>query len=260
MEKIIVYTCITGGYDELTQPCAAPADFEFICFVRQGEKTKESEGVWRFEELPFNWKDDVLLSRSVKLNPQSFLPEDSDWSLWIDGNVRIADESIFELCRNLRDADIKYAGIRHPFTDCPYEEALTCLRNRRERLWKLLRLVYVLRKNNVPEHSGMMENNIIFRKHNDEAVMAFDRWWWECMVKYTHRDQLVHTMCLLDTPELRTDYLFPEGVTARNHPGIELTKHPAPELNWIQRKLKYGLNKPESLILKQYIKLTRPKD
>ena len=255
---VTIYTCIIDGYDTLQQPYLPADGFEFICFVRKGSMKLERVGAWKIVELPYDWDDRVLLSRSPKMNPHSLLPEDSEWSLWIDGNVRIKDDSLYRICRDLVSRDVKYAGIRHPFTDCPYEEAEKCLKDRREKFFSLLRLVRVLRKNGVPEHSGLTENNIIFRKHNDEAVVNFDRWWWECFIRYTRRDQLVHTLCLRDTPELETEDLLPEGISSRNFEGVELIRHPAPQLNWIQRKLKYGLNKPEGFILHQYIRLTRP--
>ena len=32
MEKIAIYTCIIGGYDELQQPAVVEEGFDFICF------------------------------------------------------------------------------------------------------------------------------------------------------------------------------------------------------------------------------------
>lgn len=260
MDNIIIYTAITGGYDALPQPFLPAEGFEFICFVEKGAKRGERDGVWKFEEIPYGWEDMTLLARSQKLNPHTVLPENSVWSLWIDGNIRITDGSLYEICRDLQKRDVKLAGIKHPFNDCPYKEAEKCLKDRRESLLKTLKTVKFLRDGNLPEHAGLMETNIIFRKHNDPAVVEFDRWWWECLVKYSNRDQLTQTYCLLDTPQLEYEYMFPEGVSTRNFPGVEYVRHPSRKLNWLQRKLKYGMNKPELFILRSYIKLTRPKN
>lgn len=252
--NIIIYTAVTGGYDALPQPFQAPEGFEFICFVEKGAKKQEYDGVWKIEEIPYDWSDMTLLARSQKLNPQTVLPSDSKWSLWIDGNVRITDRSIYELCRELQKKDVKFAGIKHPFNDCVYKEAEKCLVDRREKLCKLIRLVKFLKRNNLKEHAGLMETNVIFRKHNDPTVVEFDRLWWDCLMKYSNRDQLTQTVCLQNTPSLEVEYLFPDGISARNYPGLEYVRHPAPKLNWIQRKIKFGLNKPELLILRTYIK------
>lgn len=45
MEKIAIYTCIIGGYDELQQPRVLEEGFDFICFVGPGEKTAERIGI-----------------------------------------------------------------------------------------------------------------------------------------------------------------------------------------------------------------------
>lgn len=256
MEKIVIYTCITGGYDSLQQPCLPPDGFEFICFVKQGTRRAEYDGVWKIEELPFDWDDRIILARGAKLNPQTVLPEDIGWSLWIDGNIRITGDSIYNVCISLQERDVKYAGLYHPDNDCPYREAERCLRHRLEKFSRLIRIVSLLRKNRVPEHAGLMETNMIFRKHNDTAVVGFDRWWWECLVRYSHRDQLTHTLCLLDTPGLTVDYIFPKGICTNNAPGIERLKHPRPPKTWYERKIKHRLNKPLRLLLHLYIFLS----
>ena len=258
--KIIIYTAITGGYDALPQPYLPAEGFRFICFVEKGAKKADRDGAWEIEEIPYEWPDMTLLARSQKLNPHTVLPDSSVWSLWIDGNIRIKDDSLYRICRELQSRDVKMAGIRHPFNDCAYKEAEKCLLDRRESLCRLLRVVKFLRKNNLPEHAGLMETNVIFRKHNDPLVVEFDRWWWECLVKYSNRDQLTQTFCLRDTEGLECGYLFPEGISARNFDGLEYVRHPTEKLTWLERKLKYGMNRPELLILRSYIRLTRPKN
>lgn len=234
-----------------------PAEgIDFICYVSPGMKHSEYEGAWKIEEIPYGWDDMTLLARSQKMNPHTVLPERYDYSLWIDGNIRIVDGSLYEICRQLMERDVKYAGVAHPFRDCVYQEAVQILKDRRESLPVLLKAVTFLRRNHLAQHAGLMETNIIFRKHNDPVVVEADRWWWECFLKFPHRDQLTHTFALTDTPDMSWEYIFPKGTTARNFAGVEYHPHPSKPLNWFQRKLKYGLNKPEALILKAYIKLS----
>lgn len=255
--RLVIYTSITGNYDTLQQPFMPAEGIDFICFVARGAKRAEYDGAWKIIELPYDWDDMTLLARSCKMNPQSMLPEEYDYSLWIDGNIRITDGSLYDICCDLMARDVRYAGVAHPFRDCVYDEAVQILRDRRESLWVLLKAVTFLRRHHHPEHAGLMENNIIFRKHNDPVVMEFDRWWWECFLKFPRRDQLTQSFALEDTPEMTWEYIFPKGTTARNFPGVEYIPHPFKQLTWLQRKLKYGLNKPEALILKAYIAVSR---
>lgn len=257
MEKITVYTCITGGYDTLMQPCPPPDGFEFVCFVRKGAGLQGRIGAWEIREAEWDCDDNTLLARHQKLNPHEVLPADTVWSLWVDGNIRIAGPDIYGICRDLQTRDVKYAGIRHPFNDCPYEEAVKCLRDRREKYGRLKKVVQLLRSHGVPEHSGLMETNMIFRKHRDPAVVEFDTRWWKYLSGYSNRDQLTHTLSLLETPSLNCEPLLPENFSARNFPGLEYVKHPSRPLNWMQGKLKYGLNRPQERALRRIIAKSR---
>lgn len=256
-KRILIYTAITGGYDALLQPCQPPEGFDFLCFVSRGMKHSEYEGVWRIEEIPYEWDDMTLLARSQKLNPHTVLPEAYDYSLWVDGNILIKDSSLYDICRDLADRDVHFAGIRHPFRDCVYEEMEAVLRNRRESLWKVLRLATFLCSKRVPRHAGLMETNIIFRRHNDPVVVEFDRWWWECLIKFSNRDQLTQTFALKDTEGMSVNYIFPEGVSSRNFHGVEYIQHPSTSLTWIQRKCRYGLNGLRVAILRAYISILK---
>lgn len=256
MSGIAIYTCVTGGYDDLKQPLApAPEGFDFIQFVPKGEKTQDYKGVWKVEELPVSWDDPIITSRFPKLSPQTVL-EDYEYSLWIDGNVRIADRRVYQRCLELMEREVMYAGIKHPGRDCVYEECERVLKDDRESFRRLVKIVRYLRKNGLPRHAGLMENNVIFRRHNHPAVVEFDRLWMERFAEYSpRRDQLVHSLCLKDVPEMEYEYFLPEGQTAMNSPLFEYTRHPAPELTYLQRKWKYGRHNPERWLLHLYLQL-----
>ena len=75
MQKIAIYTCITGGYDTLRQPAPAPDGFDFICFRGKGEKSAEREGAWEIRELSCGGATPTLASRYAKTHPHELLPE-----------------------------------------------------------------------------------------------------------------------------------------------------------------------------------------
>lgn len=259
MNKILIYTAITGGYDSLQQPFLPAEGFDFICFVSKGMKRSDYEGAWYILEIPYSWEDMTLLARSHKLCAHNLMPDDYEYSLWIDGNIRITNDSIYRICRSLAERDVHFAGIKHPFRDCVYEEMEAVLRDRRESFRKILRLAEFLCRNRFPRHAGLMETNVMFRKQNDPVVEAFDRWWWECVVRYSVRDQLTQSFAIADTEGMSFEYLLPEGMSARNFPGLEYVRHNPAEkpLTWMQRKRKYGLNDMKVLALRIYIAILR---
>ena len=122
MSKYVIYTCIVGGYDELLQPAVTDPDFDFVCFVGRGEKTADRIGAWAVREFDCGLEDLRIVSRYPKMHPHVLLPE-YEASVWIDGNVRIMDGTIFEAVRaRMADGSV-YAGVRHPSRDCLYAEA-----------------------------------------------------------------------------------------------------------------------------------------
>ena len=72
--------------------------------------------------------------------------------------------------------------------------------------------------------SGLMENNIIFRQHNDADVIVLDGMWWRCVMSIARRDQLSLMPCLRRCGIPR-DYLLPRAQNSRNHPGLRYLPH-----------------------------------
>lgn len=247
MEKITIYTCITDGYDVLQQHYPVPDGFDLICFVPHGCKKSEAECGWKIKELPELELDAHMLSRFPKLLPHKVLPD--GWSLWIDGNIRILDGELYDICRRLQEKGGAYAGIAHPFSDCAYAEALTCIKDRRDSLERLSKAVKFLRSKSYPEHAGLMENNIILRLHSNETIRKFDEMWWDCLQKYSRRDQILHGWCLRECG-IKPELILPAGTSVRDFDGVEYLLHPKNHHGWIYKALKYIPGNIEGLILK----------
>ena len=92
MDKIAIYTCIVGGYDELQQPAVVEDGFDFICFVGKGETARGRVGVWDVRELPVSFGTPTYDARWAKTHPHELLP-DYAACVWIDGNIALPDGS-----------------------------------------------------------------------------------------------------------------------------------------------------------------------
>jgi hypothetical protein len=223
MDRIAIYTCIIGGYDELQQPCVQDDGFDFICFVGRGEKTADRIGVWEIRELPASMGNPTLDARWPKMHPHLLLP-DYACSVWIDGNIALMDGTLYRAARIKEAAGVKYSGVTHPDRDCGYEEARKCLDMKYLTVFGLLRVWLFLALHGLPRHAGLMENNLIFRRHNDPDIVALDELWWDRVLLLSRRDQLSLTWCLRRCGIPR-DYLLPPGQNTRNHPGFKYLLH-----------------------------------
>ncbi len=221
--RAVVYTCIIGSYDALLQPAAPPPELDFICFVGRGEKSSERVGVWQIRELDCGITEPGLLSRYPKMHPHTLLPE-YDVSLWIDGNIEMLDDTLYRAVRIKAAAGVKYSGVSHPSRTDVFQEARMCFNMKYISAPGLIRIWVWQYLQGMRRGSGLMENNIIFRRHNDPDVVALDELWWRCVLRVSRRDQLSLMPCLRRCGIPR-DYLLPRGQSSRNHPGLKYLPH-----------------------------------
>ena len=201
MGKLIVYTCVTNGYDAVRRPSSIPGWADWKAFSDA------------------DFKD----NRRPKLLPHEVFPE-YDYSLWIDGNIDIVSEEFWAEIARLISEGVLYAGIPHPQRDDVYEESVRILKNDRAGAKALRHTVRHLIANNLPRHFGLNENSLVLRRHNDPRVVAFDKLWWEKFCSLCRRDQMTWPLCVLQTA-LPCSYILPKGSNIREHPWFRYTPH-----------------------------------
>ena len=90
----IIYTCITGDYDELLNHTFISSDWDYVCFSdNMGIKNKKNSQ-WIIRPLCFDKLDNARNQRWHKIHPHILFPE-YEVSLWVDGNVDILNSKIF---------------------------------------------------------------------------------------------------------------------------------------------------------------------
>lgn len=223
MNKIVIYTCIIGGYDDLLQPAVTDPGVDFVCFVGKGEKTAGKVGVWTVRELDCELDDRRLKSRYPKMHPHVLLPE-YEASLWIDGNIEILDGSIYPILRSKLESGVKYSGVHHPERDGLYSEAWICRKIGHLSFAEYLKVCVFLLRHGQRPHGGLFENNLIYRRHNDPQIVRLDELWWSMLFKLAWRDQLSFPWCL-EQCGISFDPLLPGDMNTRNYPGFRYLLH-----------------------------------
>ena len=203
MNKLVVYTCVTNGYDSPSRPSSLPSWADWRQFSER--------------DFPDN--------RQPKLLPHKVFP-DYEYSLWLDGNIDVVGPEFWDVVDAMMSSGLLYAGIAHPDRDCVYEEAARVIKNGRDSLWNILRTVRFLRSEGFPEHWGMNENGVMLRRHNDPLVVKFDSMWWDRFKALGRRDQMTWGYCMWKTG-LEYGYLIPKGENLRKHPWFVYTNHGA---------------------------------
>lgn len=214
MNKYVVYTVLVSNYDKLTQPLVVDKSFDYVLFTDKVEKP--TIGVWTVRAIPSVIENDPKrLSRYPKTHPEMLLSE-YEASLYIDANVQIADQWVYDRVVELAQQSIDYAGVKLLVTgrDCIYRHSYDMCVLRAENDVRAIEEMAALYKEGFPEHFGMNENNIIYRRHN-ERMQKVDELWWKWIVKYSFRDQFSYMYCLwkYGIPKV---YFLPQGEDARN--------------------------------------------
>lgn len=218
----VIYTSITGNYDSLPQPLAVDESFEYVCF--SNDIKEDRVGVWQVRPIPYSNSDGTRLSRYVKLQPHKVL-QGYDVSVWIDANIRILGDEFYRVVNRKIESGVLMAQVPHPQRDCVYDEITKCYKDVRIGLCDALRQKRHLTESGFPRHFGMMENNLILRRHNDPMVIKVSDEWWKEYLDYSVRDQL-SLMPVCWKLGFRPELLLGEGNNARNVPYLEITRHP----------------------------------
>lgn len=206
----VIYTCINSGYDDIVQPMQIDMDFDYICFTDDIDWLRDGAcGVWQFRPIPEGLSNllPVQRQRTVKICPHRYLPE-YDVSVWIDGSVTIKDHLSSWVEDNLKsDKDCSIFIPQHPVRKCIYAEANACIRMNKDKKEVISKQMDEYRKEGVPVNLGMVQSNIIIRKHNDVQCKKLMEAWIAKLLANSFRDQLSFNYVLWKNPDVKIHLL-----------------------------------------------------
>lgn len=78
----------------------------------------------------------------------------------------------------------------HPKRDCLYDEYNRCVHYNIDNIEVMTKQVDEIRAEGFPEHYGLFENGIMYRKHNDKKLIPLLEEWWKYVSTKSKRDQL----------------------------------------------------------------------
>jgi hypothetical protein len=237
--KKVIYTSLAGNYDALKEPSYVIDGWDYICFSNDMKVNRNS--IWQVRPIPYKNKDNLRLSRYVKLNPHLVL-KDYDISLWVDANLEIANLELLELLNKLIGFKNKIFIPKHPDRNCIYDELQVCIKEGKDKRDILLEQKEFLTKEGFPKKIGLFENNIILRRHNDSSLINLNNEWWQLYEKYSKRDQL-SLRYLLWKHEIECLYFFMNSDSARNNNFFNYYDHNESTKQKIKRKLTIRFNK-----------------
>lgn len=192
-KDIAIYTCITGEYDELHQPCIIDEKADYYCIT---DKKPENPGAFRWipsvDVIPCSITDNIRRSRYCKIRG-SELFKDYKYSIWIDGNVQ-CQNSIVDYVNRLNEHG--FMSHDHAYEDCIFSESVRIIAGNIENN-NLIRLqMKGYQDEGMPRHYGMLHTAILVRENRNPICNCLMRKWWHEVYSKSFRDQLSVTYCL----------------------------------------------------------------
>lgn len=198
--KVVIYTSIFGGYDNLIQDHLTFPDVDYICFT---DCKFESE-LWEVRnEIPI-YNDANRNAKKYKVLPHRYLSQ-YDYSIWIDGNIKVVGD-IRELLTDKLYQIYDHMKVEvYDRRNCIYDEAKAILnfgRINSERYpekgirnWKdnpklITAQMQKYQAEGYPPQNGLATTPIMIRQHNHPDVIKHNEDWWTEIKYNSKRDQL----------------------------------------------------------------------
>jgi len=183
--KKIVYTCISGEYDTLRNVSKPDPDWEYICFTDHSIINSN----WDIREIPKELQhlDNTRKARALKILPHLFFEYDE--CIWLDGNIEILG-SIEQVVSTVIGRHYSFAIPKHPSRTCIYQEEKAVIAwKTKENPDTLQKQTQKYRAEGYPEKWGLVQSQLIYRKHKKE-IKDFCLLWWNEVLYESKRDQM----------------------------------------------------------------------
>ena len=206
--KVVVYTCITGGYDNVLEPTYVTPGVDYICFT--DDPTLKSK-TWKFRPIPKELLtfSKVKQQRGVKILAHRYLSE-YDISIWVDGAV-IVKGNITEYLKTLDLTQYSVFIPEHPARKCIYAEKDACVKIKKikgDEITLADKQMNRYKTEGFPANYGLVQTNVMIRSHNDQYSKDLMEKWWSELKDYSHRDQLSFNYALWKCSAKRFKYLI----------------------------------------------------
>lgn len=180
---MIIYSCITNGYDEIPDENYYDPDVKYVMFT---DDTVERKGPWEFRPIPCFHPCPRIRSSYVKINPHKVFDEGEE-VVWIDG-CYIMNKEYVENSKRYFEKD-SFTVIRHVNRYSYYDEILEGFMSSMNTKQQQLQITRVLQLMNYDfkKYSSPVLGSIWRRLENYEK---FGNLWWNYALIGPNRDQI----------------------------------------------------------------------
>jgi len=175
-KKFVIYTCITGGYDQIKPLVQKNSSFDYFCFTDSAVAESQAKGWQVFPIEPHgNPKNQ---NRYYKILPHR-IPEIAqyEYSLYIDGSIDIVGD-LEQWSRTVLESKPAMALYTHSKRGSVAEEIISIAQRKQAPLRELAGFIDELQTNQWIGCDQLFDCSLLLRNsHNEEVVKAMETWW-----------------------------------------------------------------------------------
>jgi len=209
--RMIIYSCITNGYDEIPDEHYYDPDIKYVMFT---DNTVKKKGPWEFREIPCDHPCHRRRSAYVKINPHKVFPYGTK-TVWLDG-CYVMTPKFVENCKKYLEH--RFTVMRHCNNFNYYEEILEsflpsmCTFDEAVEITKTIKDVGY----NFKDYCSPVLASIW--RVLDQDMYNFGDLWWKYSLIGTNRDQISFDTARQLT---KTDLQIIENAWIRKEPYID---------------------------------------
>ena len=183
-QRVIVYTAITGDYDELKDPMYVSPNVKYICFTNNPNLKSK---IWEIRLIKSEL-DNLSLARRIKILPWEYLEDRGDIIIWVDAKYKILND--------LREYYLKYRRngsmlcFPHFCRDSICDEMIELAILKRNIKKEIIKQTAAYLNDGFPDDIGLYDTGCIVRNCHDSQVKFIMEEWWKELSRYSKRDQL----------------------------------------------------------------------
>jgi hypothetical protein len=187
-KNLVIYTCVTGGYDQIKPLVKKNSYFDYFCFTDSAVPESQAKGWQVFpiesQENPKNQ------NRYYKLLPHR-IPEIAqyEYSLYIDGSINIIGD-LQQWSHTILRSKPTMAIYTHSKRSSVSEEIISIAQRKQAPLRELAGFVDQLQANQWIGCDQLFDCSLLLRNSHNEEIVEIMETWWRLFLEGPKRDQL----------------------------------------------------------------------
>lgn len=183
-EKVVVYTAITGGFDQLKEPKIVDKNFRYVCFT---DRADLKSSVWEIKKIDIENNDLNRTAKRYKILPHQYFPN-YKWSVWIDGQLEITGD-LRKIIKTYNQ-NSNLMCFLHPTRNCIRKEAEICKTFELDDSQIIDKQIDSIMQTGFKDKNELIAGGFLVRQHNEKDVIKLMEDWWDMINIGSKRDQL----------------------------------------------------------------------